>query len=311
LRLDWKAAPLDPPGLVGRRVLADLPLEELVPYIDWSPFFHVWELRGVYPGILDHPEQGQAARDLWKSGRELLDRIVRERLLTARGVYGIFPANSDGEDIVLYADESRKGELVRFHTLRQQAETPDERPRLALSDFIAPRESGRADHLGAFAVTAGAGLDSLVESFQRDHDDYRSILAKALADRLAEAFAERLHELVRREWGYGRGENLSKEELWKEKYRGIRPAPGYPACPDHTEKRALWQLLDVAGATGIELTESFAMHPAASVSGLYFAHPEARYFSVGKIGLDQAADYAARKGMPLEEIERWLAPNLT
>jgi 5-methyltetrahydrofolate--homocysteine methyltransferase len=310
LRLDWSAAPIDRPEFLGSRVLSGHPLAELVPYIDWSPFFHAWELRGVYPAILDHPEQGEAARDLFRAGQELLSRIVREGLLSARGVYGFFPAGGDGDDLVIFQDESRARERLRFHMLRQQAETPDERPRLSLSDFIAPRESGRGDYLGAFAVTAGLGLDSLVETFQRDHDDYRALLAKALADRLAEAFAERLHEIARREWGYGRKEQLSKEDLWKEKYRGIRPAHGYPACPDHTEKRILWELLDPGGAAGIDLTESCVMVPAASVSGLYFAHPEARYFSVGKIGRDQAADYAARKGVPLAEAERWLAPNL-
>jgi len=310
LRLDWKAATVDRPAFLGRRVLREYPLADLVPYIDWSPFFHAWELRGVYPDILDHPEQGEAARELFEAGRGLLDRIVRERLLTASAVYGFYPANSDGDDIVLYADESRKEELGRLHTLRQQQDTADDRPRLALADFIAPRESGRADYLGAFAVTAGTGLESLVGTFRGEHDDYQSILAKALADRLAEAFAERLHEMAREEWGYGREERLSREEMLKERYRGIRPAPGYPACPDHTEKRTLWRLLDVPGAAGIELTETCVMHPAASVSGLYFAHPEARYFAVGKIGRDQVEAYAVRKGMPVEEAERWLSPIL-
>ena len=235
---------------------------------------------------------------------------MRERLLTAGGVYGFHPANSDGDDIVLYADESRNEELARFHTLRQQQGTADERPRLALADFIAPRESGRADYLGAFAVTAGLGLESLVAAFRKERDDYHAILATALADRLAEAFAERLHEMAREEWGYGGRERLSKEDLLKERYRGIRPAPGYPACPDHTEKRTLWRLLDVRETAGIDLTETCAMHPAASVSGLYFAHPEARYFAVGKIGRDQVEAYAARKGMTVEEVERWLSSSL-
>jgi 5-methyltetrahydrofolate--homocysteine methyltransferase len=310
LRLDWSAAPPERPSFLGTRILADASLAELIPYIDWSPFFHAWELRGVYPGILDDPRQGAAARELWEAGRELLDRIVRERLLTARGVYGFFPAGGEGDDIVIYADESRSRERARFHYLRQQAAAPEDRPRLALSDFIAPRESGRDDFLGAFAVTAGIGIDSLVEEFRKDHDEYQAILAKALADRLAEAFAERLHEIARADWGYGEGESLSKEDLLKERYRGIRPAPGYPACPDHSEKRTLWTLLDARSAAGIELTESCAMSPAASVSGLYFAHPSARYFAVGKIGRDQAAEYAARKGMSLEEVERWLTGNL-
>jgi 5-methyltetrahydrofolate--homocysteine methyltransferase len=236
--------------------------------------------------------------------------MIRERLLTARGVYGFYPANSDGDDIILYADEDRTREVVRLHTLRQQIPAPGGLSRLALADFIAPRDSGLADYLGAFAVSAGFGVERLVKRFERDHDDYNAILAKALADRLAEAFAEKLHETARREWGYGRDERLSREDLFKERYRGIRPAPGYPACPDHTEKRILWELLGTREAVEIDLTESCAMDPAASVSGLYFAHPEARYFSVGKIGRDQVADYAARKGMPVEEAERWLAPNL-
>ena len=306
---DWESAPLERPSFLGPRALK-VPVSDLVPYIDWTPFFHVWELRGTYPRILDHPEQGPPARDLLEAGRLLLDRIVRGGLLSARGVYGFFPANSDGDDIVLYADEDRQRELTRFHTLRQQTPTPEGRARLALSDFIAPRETGRADTLGAFAVTAGIGIERLVEEFERDHDDYRAILSKALADRLAEAFAEKLHETARREWGYGKDEKLSKEDLIRERYRGIRPAPGYPACPDHSEKKALWELLGAEEATGIRLTESFAMHPAASVSGFLFAHPEARYFAVGKIGRDQVAAYAARKAMPLEEAERWLGPNL-
>ena len=310
LSLDWASAPLDTPSFLGRRVYHEVPLDDLAPYIDWTPFFHVWELRGVYPAILDHPEQGAVARDLHKSGKALLEWMIRERLLTARGVYGFYPANSEGDDIIIYADEARVREVVRFHTLRQQIPSPDGLPRLALSDFIAPRDSGYADYLGAFAVSAGFGVDRLVKRFERDHDDYNAILAKALADRLAEAFAEKLHETARREWGYGQDERLSREELFKERYRGIRPAPGYPACPDHTEKRILWELLGAREAVEIDLTESCAMDPAASVSGLYFAHPEARYFSVGKIGRDQVADYAARKGMPVEEVERWLAPNL-
>ncbi len=310
LRLDWAAAAPERPEFLGRRVLRDYPLDQLVPYIDWSPFFHAWELRGVYPEILDHPEQGEAAQELFRAGRELLDRIVRERLLSAHGVYGLFPAGSDGDDIVLDAGSTRGQETIRLPMLRQQQATPDPRPRLCLSDFIAPRESGREDHLGAFAVTAGAGLEDLVRGFEKAHDDYQAILAKALADRLAEAFAERLHEIVRRAWGYGRDERLSKEDLLKGRYRGIRPAPGYPACPDHSGKRTLWRLLQPEEAAGISLTESCAMHPGASVCGLYFAHPEARYFAVGKIGRDQVGDYAVRKEMAVDEAERWLAPNL-
>jgi 5-methyltetrahydrofolate--homocysteine methyltransferase len=225
-------------------------------------------------------------------------------------VYGFFPAAGVGDDIALYTDEKRNGELARFHTLRQQQEPSGEQPRLALSDFIAPPEAGRKDYLGAFAVTAGIGAEALVARFEKEHDDYHAIMARALADRLAEAFAERLHEMARGDWGYGASEKLSREDLLKERYRGIRPAAGYPACPDHSEKRTLWTLLDVERATSIRLTESCAMLPAASVSGLYFAHPEARYFAVGKIGRDQVAAYAARKGAPIEEVERWLMPVL-
>jgi len=310
LALDWNGVPPDRPSFLGTRVLSEVHLEELVPYIDWTPFFHVWELRGTYPAILDHSEQGPAARDLFETGRAMLERIVQEGLLTARAVYGFYAAHSESDDIVLYADDTRLEELARFHMLRQQTPAPDGRPRLALADFLAPKGSGRPDYLGAFAVTAGIGLDRLVEKFEREHDDYQAILAKALADRLAEAFAERLHETARREWGYGKAEKLSKEDLMKGRYQGIRPAPGYPACPDHSEKRILWDLLHPTEAAGISLTESCAMYPAASVSGLYFAHPEARYFAVGKIGRDQVAAYAARKEIPLDEAERWLAPNL-
>jgi 5-methyltetrahydrofolate--homocysteine methyltransferase len=310
LRIDWNASPPDAPAFTGRRVLRDFPLRELDAYIDWSPFFHAWELKGVYPAILDHPKYGQAARDLFRDGRALLERIIGERLLTAHGVYGFFPAAGIGDDIALYADERRDGELARFHTLRQQQAPTGDQPRLALADFIAPPDSGRRDYLGAFAVTAGIGADRLAADFERRLDDYHAIMAKALADRLAEAFAERLHEIARRDWGYGAAEGLKKEDLLKERFRGIRPAPGYPACPDHSEKRTLWGLLEVERETSIRLTESCAMHPAASVSGLYFAHPEARYFAVGRIGRDQVAGYASRKGMPVEEVERWLASSL-
>jgi 5-methyltetrahydrofolate--homocysteine methyltransferase len=240
----------------------------------------------------------------------LLNRIVDQRLFTANGVYGFFPANSLDDDIEIYTDNGRRTVLTSFHTLRQQSEKPQGQYSYALADFVAPKESGRADYIGAFAVTTGIGVDVLCREFERDHDDYSSIMAKALADRLAEAFAEYLHKQVREAWGYGKGEVLSSEDLIREKYRGIRPAPGYPACPDHTEKRLLFDLLSAEQHTGITLTESFAMWPAASVSGLYFAHPEARYFAVGKIGKDQVDDYAHRKGMDLRTLERWLSPNL-
>ncbi len=298
------------PSFLGARALDAFPLDELVPFIDWSPFFHAWELKGTYPQLLDDPRSGAAARELFDGARRLLDRIVEERLLTARAVYGFFPANADGDDVVLYEEEDRRAEKARVHFLRQQRVKGAGEPHLCLADFVAPKGSGRADHLGAFAVTAGHGLESLVRSFDAAHDDYNAILAKALADRLAEAFAEALHARARREWGYAPDEALSPAGLLAEKYRGIRPAPGYPACPDHTEKRVLFELLGAEKAAGIALTGSFAMHPAASVSGYYFSHPESRYFTLGRIGRDQVEAYAARKGMPVAAVERWLAPVL-
>jgi 5-methyltetrahydrofolate--homocysteine methyltransferase len=321
-RIEWKAGDIPRPDFTGVRVLASdasrdptphgsrLTLAELVPFIDWSPFFHTWELRGRYPAILNHAKHGAQARQLFADAQKLLDRIVREKLLTARGVYGFFPANALGDDVELYTDESRKGLLTTFHFLRQQVEKPDGQDCFCLADFIAPKETGLRDHLGAFAVTSGHGLKELVERFKRDHDDYNAIMAEALADRLAEAFAEYLHHRVRKEWGYGRDENLTNDELIQEKYRGIRPAAGYPACPDHTEKFILWKLLDVERAAGIKLTESAAMWPGSSVSGLYFAHPQAKYFAVGKLDRDQVLDYHLRKGLSLPEVERWLGPYL-
>ena len=307
---DWRGLEIPEPEGLGIHVIADQPLPELLPYIDWSPFFHTWELKGRYPGIFEHPTIGAKAKELFADAQQLLARIVDEKLLTAKGVYGLFAACSIGDDIELYPDASKKGVLATIHTLRQQGEKPQGQPNLALADYVAPQSSGRTDHVGAFAVTTGIRLDELCRKFDLDHDDYNSIMAKALADRLAEAFAEYLHKRVRELWGYGRLERLTNEELIREKYRGIRPAPGYPACPDHTEKRTLFDLLQVERHTGIILTESFAMLPAAAVSGWYFAHPEAKYFSVGKIGRDQVEDYAHRKGMDLRTIERWLAPNL-
>jgi 5-methyltetrahydrofolate--homocysteine methyltransferase len=312
-RFDWAGANLPVPAFTGARVLHEVPLAELVPFIDWSPFFHAWELRGRYPQILEDAVIGEKAKELFADARALLDRIVTERLLTARGVYGFFPANADGDDISLFSDAARTRPLATLHTLRQQMEKPEGQPLEALADFVAPVSSGRPDFVGAFAVTAGIGVGALCEAFEKDHDDYSSILVKALADRLAEAFAEMLHQRVRADWGYGRNESLSADDLddlLHERYRGIRPAPGYPACPDHTEKRTLFALLDAETNIGISLTESFAMSPASSVSGFYFAHPEAHYFGVGRIGRDQIEDYARRKGMPLAEIERWLSPNL-
>ncbi|HMZ82366.1 MAG TPA: vitamin B12 dependent-methionine synthase activation domain-containing protein, partial [Acidobacteriota bacterium] len=281
-----------------------------VPYIDWSPFFHAWELRGRYPKIFDDPVIGDKARELFADAQKMLEKIISDQQITAHGVFGLFPANSVGDDIEVYADDARTEVLTRFYTLRQQSEKSSGQSQLALADFVAPKESGRADYIGGFAVTAGIGMDELCRQYEADHDDYSSILVKALSDRLAEAFAENLHQQARQAWGYGQTENLSPEELIKEKYRGIRPAPGYPAQPDHTEKRSLFDLLQVEKNTGITLTESFAMYPASSVSGLYFAHPEAKYFAVGRLERDQVLDYSRRKGIPLAEAERWLSPNL-
>ncbi|TAJ08816.1 MAG: methionine synthase [Nitrospirae bacterium] len=307
---DWPAVDRPQPSFLGPKVLEAFPLERLVPFIDWSPFFHAWELRGHYPQILEDATVGAKAKELFAEAQQLLKEIVAGKLLTARGVYGFFPANSVGDDIEVYEDDTRRVVRTVFHTLRQQSEKPADQHNLALADYIAPKFTGLADYLGVFAVTTGVGLDRLCARFEKDHDDYNSIMAKALADRLAEAFAECLHQQVREEWGYGKIERLSNEELIKEKYRGIRPAPGYPACPDHTEKRLLFDLLQAEKQAGITLTESFAMCPASSVSGLYFAHPESTYFAVGKLGRDQVADYARRKRMDLREMERWLAPNL-
>jgi 5-methyltetrahydrofolate--homocysteine methyltransferase len=307
---DWSTAQIDRPSFIGAHSIASQPLDELVPYIDWSPFFHTWELRGRFPAILDDPEVGAQARQLFEDAQRLLQDIVNSRLLIAKGAYGFWPANSVGDDIEVYSDETRVGVLSVFHMLRQQMDKPAGQFNHCLADFIAPRSSARADYLGAFAVTAGHGADELARQFENDHDDYNAIMTKALADRLAEAFAEYLHERARRDWGFGAEEGLSKEDLLRESYRGIRPAAGYPACPDHTEKRVLFDLLQAEQATGIRLTESYAMWPGASVSGLYFAASNAKYFGVGKIGRDQIQDYQVRKGLPLEEIERWLGPYL-
>ncbi len=308
LETDWDANELSAPWFVGRRVV-EPPIEQIAPFIDWTFFFSAWELKGRFPAILDHPAYGAAARDLYAQAQVILTRIAQEKRLTARGVYGFWPSNTIGDDIVVYQDDARKAELVRFHMLRQQEPIADGRPNRSLADFIAPRESGAPDYVGAFAVTAGLGCDDLVKEYEAQHDDYNAIIVKAVADRLAEAFAEYLHAQARKDWGYGKTEQLSNDELIAEKYRGIRPAFGYPACPDHTEKTALFRLLH-APEIGIELTESFAMMPAASVSGLYFSHPQAKYFNVGRIGRDQLEDYARRKEMTIEEAERWLAPNL-
>jgi len=308
LRLEWRPEDVALPSFVGRRVLDAVPLSEIVPYIDWRFFFTAWELPGRFPQVLEDPTYGEAARDLYANARRLLERIVAERLLTARAVYGFWPAASEGADVVVY-DESRRVERVRFAMLRQQAAKANAEPYLSLADFVAPADGGLSDHVGAFAVTAGIGAGELVAHYEAEHDDYTAILVRALADRLAEALAEWLHQRVRREWGYGRDEQLPLDDILKERYRGIRPAFGYPACPDHLPKRRLFELLD-AGAVGMSLTESLAMLPAASVSGIYLQHPAARYFAVGPVGADQAEDYAGRMGLPLEEVERWIAPSL-
>jgi 5-methyltetrahydrofolate--homocysteine methyltransferase len=311
VKIDWAGAKILPPKKTGVTVLRDYSLAEIRKYIDWTPFFITWQMPGKFPQILEDPVVGKAARELFDHANKLLDRVIAEKLLSANGVIGLFPANATGDDIEIFADENRNDALTVFHTLRQQAQKTGGQPNRALSDYIAPKESGVKDYMGCFAVTAGLGIEDMVAKFEQEHDDYNSIMIKALADRLAEAFAEVLHEKVRKEfWGYATGENLANEALMKEHYTGIRPAPGYPACPDHTGKRTLFDLLEVEKNANIRLTESYAMYPAASVSGFYFAHPEAKYFALGKINKDQIRDYAKRKSMAVEEVEKWLAPNL-
>ncbi len=310
-RIDWKEGQIAKPSFLGERTLPDYPLKEIAEYIDWSPFFMAWELSGKYPQILSDANVGAEARRLFGDAERLLERIISEGSLKAHAVYGFYPANSDGDDVVIFTDESRTTERLRFPMLRQQWEREGQTSFRSLADYLAPVESGLADYLGAFAITAGGGAEELAATFEADHDDYNGIMTKALADRLAEAFAELLHRRARRDWGYGREEHLTKEDIIEGKYRGIRPAAGYPSCPDHTEKATLWRLLNVEKSAGIRLTESYAMTPAASVSGLYFAHPEATYFAVDLVTRDQIEDYARRKKMPRTEVERWLAPNLS
>ena len=312
-RLNYNDLPQ--PAFTGLNVLDEVDLSVLREYIDWSPFFHTWELRGRYPSILDHPKHGEEARKLFADAQALLDRLVNEKLITARGVYGFFPANRVGDDVELYTDDTRTKVLARLHFLRQQVTKEDGTPNWSLADFIAPKSdasssSSPKDYIGAFAVTTGHRLSELVEEYKRQHDDYNAIMAEALADRLAEAFAEYLHHEARKQWGFGQTENLEIPQLLEEQYRGIRPAAGYPACPDHTEKKTLWEVLDAEAKTGIRLTESFAMWPGSSVSGLYFAHPDAKYFGLGKVDRDQIIDLANRKGISVDECERWLGPNL-
>ncbi len=317
-RFDWSAVDLPQPEDTGRRIIEDLPLAEIAEYIDWTPFFHAWELRGSYPGILDRPGVGERARELYEDARRSLGQLLGAGSIGGRAVYGLFPANADGDDIVIWEGPDRQRERLRLTMLRQQAPRRGEAPQLCLADFVAPAtdtafaQGGPSypDHVGAFAVSTGFGVESLVAELEAEHDDYQAIMIKVLADRLAEAAAEWLHQRARRDWGYGRDEALSIEDLIRERYRGIRPAAGYPACPDHTEKDGIWSLLEVEETIGMRLTESRAMWPAASVSGIYLAHPEARYFSVGRIGRDQVRDYARRKGLEVEVVERWLGPNL-
>ena len=308
--IEWRAEDIPVPQFIGVRALDNFPLATLRDFIDWSPFFHTWGLKGIYPRIFEHPEYGAQAKQIYTEANVLLDKIIAEKLITARGVYGFFPANAVGDDVELYTDKTRTKVQQRFHFLRQQANREGSEPCRSLVDFIAPKETNLPDHIGAFAVTSGMCLKELCDGFRAKNDDYNAIMAEAIADRLAEAFAECLHKRVREEWGYGCKEGLSNADLIEEKYRGIRPAAGYPACPDHTEKGPLWNLLDVQKNTGMLITESFAMWPGSSVSGLYFAHPESRYFSLGKIDRDQVEDYAERKGMSVKEVERWLGPNL-
>ncbi len=309
--IDWESTNIVKPNKLGKQVFDNYPLEEIRNYIDWGPFFIAWQMKGKFPDVLEDEKYGEEAQNLYDDANELLDKIIDQKLLKARAVLGLYPANAVGDDVELYTDDSRSEVLATFHMLRQQAQKRRGQPNKALSDFVAPKETGIGDYMGGFAVTAGIGAPELVKKFEDDHDDYNAILTKALADRLAEAFTELLHEKVRKQiWGYACDEELTNQELIKEQYDGIRPAAGYPAQPDHTEKRILFDLLDVENSAGITLTEHYAMHPAASVSGLYFAHPESDYFNVGNFEKDQIEDYAKRKDMSVKEIERWLGPNL-
>jgi 5-methyltetrahydrofolate--homocysteine methyltransferase len=310
-RIDWGSYTPVKPSFTGVRGFASYDVAELIPYIDWTPFFSTWEFKGRFPALLDDPERGEAAKALYDDARGMLDRIVAERWFTPKAVIGFWPANAIGDDIALYSGESRTEKLATLHTLRQQLPRQGARPNLALADFVAPESSGKADYLGAFVVTAGAEEAKISARYARANDDYGSIMVKALADRIVEAFAERMHERVRREfWGYAATENFAPQELVAEPYQGIRPAPGYPAQPDHSEKATLFRLLSAERRTGAKLTETFAMSPPSTICGLYFAHPEAHYFGVARVERDQVEDYARRKGVAVAEIERWLAPVL-
>jgi len=309
-QIEWAGYTPPKPEFLGVRIVDDVDVKTLVPYIDWSPFFMSWELSGKYPEIFNIPDVGPEAKRLFDDAQKMLNKVIEGKLLTPRGVYGFFQANAVGDDIELESPDSPGTPLTTFRMLRQQWMREGQTEFLSLADFVAPKSTRLVDHIGAFAVTSGAEAEELARKMELEHDDYSAILLKAIADRLAEAFAEYLHQRVRREWGYGYSENLSQEELIHEKYVGIRPAAGYPSCPDHTEKATLWNLLDVEQNAGMRLTESFAMTPAASVSGLYFSHPKARYFAVDLLQRDQIENYAHRKGIPLTDAERWLAPNL-
>jgi 5-methyltetrahydrofolate--homocysteine methyltransferase len=307
---DWAGIDIPKPEFTGTRAFTDVPLADLVPFIDWGPFFNAWELFGAFPKILEDEKVGVEAKKLYADAQTLLARIIKEKRFRANAVIGFWPANAVGDDVELYSDEARSKVLGRFHMLRQQTEKQPGQFNLSLADFIAPKDSGRIDYCGGFAVTTGLGVEEFAESFRKQHDDYSAIMVQALGDRLAEAFAEYMHKRARELCGFGKSEDLSNEQLIREQYRGIRPAPGYPACPEHTEKGILFNLLDATKAAGITLTESFAMSPASSVSGFYLNHPDAKYFGLGKIGRDQVEDYAARKGMSVDEAAKWLGPSL-
>ena len=308
--IDWRETVIDKPKKTGIIEFNDIDLEEVINYFDWSPFFWTWELKGSFPKILDNPEWGEQARELYSDAEELLGEIINKKLFNPSAVVGIWPANSRGDDIEVYAPGKKKELLESVHFLRQQGKRKEGQVYNCLSDYIAPRSSRKKDYIGGFVVTAGSKVDELADKYKDDHDDYTSIMIKALGDRIAEALAEMIHKKVRDIWGYGKKENLTNDELISEKYRGIRPAPGYPSCPDHTEKGTLWRLLDAEKHTGVSLTESYAMTPGSSVSGFYFSHPDAKYFNLGKILKDQVEDYAKRKGISVEEVEKWLQPNL-
>jgi 5-methyltetrahydrofolate--homocysteine methyltransferase len=311
LKTDWNESLIYKPAFTGNKLFLDYPLKEIRNYIDWTFFFHSWKINGKFPKIFEDPLKGEEAKKLYDDANQLLDRIVGERMLTANGAIGFFPANSIGEDVELYENEKRQKTIATYRFLRNQQKKDYGIPNLSLADFIAPKESGFTDYIGCFAVTAGIGLGKWTSKYEKELDDYSSIMMKVLSDRFAEAFAELMHERVRKEfWGYAPEENLKVEDMLKEEYQGIRPAPGYPACPEHSEKRLLFNLIDPESQTGIVLTENFAMYPAASVSGYYFSHPFSQYFNVGKIGLDQVRDYAKRKREGLDQIEKWLNMNL-